>query len=127
MYYGGLYRKKCESHPSTRKQLSESIMNMSPSPAAALQGPGSRVPALRRPGSESSIQHNGSPSLSLSQKAFAAVILGSLAFVPLYGIGVLFKGYSKMPMIYASLVGFVAAEYAGRHDIFGIADDEQDK
>ena len=82
-------------------------------------------PSLRRATSENSIQQPGIPSLTLSQGAFAAVILGSLAFVPLYGIGVFFKGYSKMPMIYAGLVGFVAAELAGRHNVFGLVDDEQ--
>jgi hypothetical protein len=30
-----------------------------------------------------------------------------------------------MPLIYAGLVGFVAAEYAGRHNIFEIVDNEE--
>ena len=122
----------CLVRPAISEVLTEDFeqgkkMSASVSTATPVQTSG-RTSPLRRAGSESGIQQNGVPSLSLTQKAFAAVILGSLAFVPLYGMAVLLKGFPKMPMIYAGLVGFVAAEYAGRHNIFEIVDtDEQEK
>jgi hypothetical protein len=84
------------------------------------------VRSIVRVGSQTSIQHHGLPSITCTQGILAAFILGSLAFVPMYGLGVAFKGYPKMPMIYAGLIGFLVAEYAGRHNVFDL-DDEQDK
>eukprot|EP00282_Hemiselmis_andersenii_P044141 CAMPEP_0172077494 /NCGR_PEP_ID=MMETSP1043-20130122/17090_1 /TAXON_ID=464988 /ORGANISM="Hemiselmis andersenii, Strain CCMP441" /LENGTH=52 /DNA_ID=CAMNT_0012738455 /DNA_START=114 /DNA_END=268 /DNA_ORIENTATION=- len=45
---------------------------------------------------------------TLQAYGLAAVMLGSMAFVPIYGVAAAVKGLPKAPLVYVALAGFFA-------------------
>eukprot|EP00960_Hanusia_phi_P028833 747612-Hanusia_phi.AAC.3 len=68
----------------------------------------------------------GMKTWSLAAKACAGVILASMAFVPVYGAMAMARGYPKAPLVYVGLLGLLAAEGAGRFQLFP-AEESEDK
>ncbi|EKX48871.1 hypothetical protein GUITHDRAFT_105495 [Guillardia theta CCMP2712] len=63
-------------------------------------------------------------SWSLAAKACAGLILASMAFLPVYGTMAVMRGYPKAPLVYVGLLGLLAAEGAGRFQLFPVEDNE---